>query len=135
MLNGIPIQTFTRITEMSAMSGLVSHGVCPPRPRVSRKVFSTPVSWSRMRRQTTPDTTMGTSQGSRIRERRTPPRGKRRLKKTARARPTQNWPSREPAVKTRVCRRALPNRASWKTDDQLSAPLKGASPVKKVFGV
>lgn len=82
-----------------------------------------------------PDTTMGTSQGSRISERSTPFSGKRRLKNTASARPMQNWPSREPAVKTSVCHSALPNRASWNTLDQLSAPLKGASPVKKVFGV
>jgi hypothetical protein len=47
----------------------------------------------------------------------------------------QNWPSSEPAVNTRVCHSALPNRASWKTSAQLSVPLNGASPVKNVFGV
>jgi hypothetical protein len=88
-----------------------------------------------MRRHTMPDTTMGTSQGSRISERSAPLRGNLRLKKTARASPTQNCPSSEPAVKTSVCHRALPNRASWNTFAQLSVPLKGASPVKNVFGV
>ena len=74
-----------------------------------------------------------TSQGSRISDRRTPFRGNLRLKKTARARPMQNWPSREPAVKTRVCHRALPNRTSWKTDDQLSVPFDYAALLTEIM--
>ncbi len=60
--------------------------------------------------------------------------GKRRLKKTARARPMQNCPTSDPTVKRIVCHRALPNSPSSKTFRQLSRPLNGASPVKNVDG-
>jgi len=46
----------------------------------------------------------------------------------------QNWPTSDPTVNRIVCHRALPNSPSLKTLLQLSKPLNGASPVKKVDG-
>jgi hypothetical protein len=62
-------------------------------------------------------------------------RWKRREKKTARARPIVNWPTREPTVKSIVCHSASGNRSFSKTVRQFVRPLNGASPVKYVRGV
>ena len=132
MLNGMPIQMLTRIADSSATPGLLSHGTpsCGTRPTAWRAVFSMPWSWSRMRRQTTAETTMGTSHGSSRTARTKPESRKRREKKTARARPMVNWPSSEPTVNRAVCHRASVNSSLAKTARQLSRPLNGASPVK-----
>ncbi len=61
-----------------------------------------PLSWSSSHRQTVVEATIGSSQGSSSSARMTPPSGKRRLKNSARPRPTTNWPAIEATVKIAV---------------------------------
>lgn len=136
MLNGMPIQTLTRIADSRATLGLLSQETGDEtRCRSISRLLTTPVSWSRSFRQTTADTTIGTSQGSSSTARTNPESRKRREKNTASARPMTNWPSSEPRVKTRVCQREPVNSGLSNTPRQLSNPLNGDSPVKKVRGV
>src|ERR1700738_1011731 len=103
MLNGMPTQMLTSVTAINDVFVLTSQGTgWLIRCRCSSSWLSTPESLSNIHRQTVPDTTSGSSQGTSSSERSTPPSGKTRRKNSASARPIENWKTSDPAVNRTV---------------------------------
>ena len=76
----------------------------------------TPLSLSSIHFQIALETIIGSSQGSRMSERITPLRGKRRLKKIASASPMVNCPAIDPTVNRTVLSIAVENTEELRTE-------------------
>src|SRR5690349_24855374 len=93
------------ITEASDQSGDVSQ-LTGPTPTTARALFTMPESLLSIHDQVDAETISGSNHGTRNSARSPRDNGKWRLKKTASARPTVNWNTRETSVNTIVWVRA-----------------------------
>src|SRR3954449_6735802 len=111
-LNGMPIQMFATITDISAQSGEVSQPTGST-PKKCRKELTTPDSLLNIHDHVDADTISGSSHGIRNSARNVVDSGNRRMKNTARPRPMENWKISDTMVNTKVCVKAGQNVGLW----------------------
>src|SRR6188508_3160712 len=97
-LKGMPIQILAMSTETIAHSGEVSQ-LTWGTPKSSRPALMIPDSLLSIQAQIDAETRSGSSHGTRNSARSVPESGKLLKKKTARARPIENWNAMETKVK------------------------------------
>src|SRR6185312_4182415 len=104
----MPIQIFAINTATRDQCGEVSQLIWPM-PTASRKELTTPESLLSIQDQADPDTSSGSSHGTRNNARSVLFKGKFLMKNAASARPIENWKRMDTPTKSAVFRRAGPN--------------------------